>query len=146
MDEDGRHVKKLPVLKAIKGYFPPASTDLIGILPTDQYVFEVMHYRKNLLRRLAEGHRVLLKVSKDYSRVEDISFSQATTLYRGPRVYYQLSPSGKYLSAAQLPVIFSAVSWDIWLKDLDNDRERIIVSLPTEKEKGPYLGVVGWLE
>jgi len=146
MDEDGKHVKKLPALKAINGYFPPESTDLIGVLPTDQYVFEVIPYRSNLSRGPAEGHRALLSVSKDYSRVEDVSFRQATTLYNGAKVYYQLSPSGKYLSAAQLPVVFSAISWDIWLKDLENGRERIVVSLPTEKAKGPYLGVVGWIQ
>jgi hypothetical protein len=67
-------------------------------------------------------------------------------LYSGIRVNYQLSPAGRYLAAAKLPISSSAVSCDIWLKNLATGEERKILSLPTHGLQGPFLGLVGWLD
>jgi hypothetical protein len=144
LDVHGRHLKKLPTLPAAKGFFPPEETRLIGVLPSGDYIFETLQRTKRPSREKNQGHFTLLKVKKDFSNIRDIGFSPATELYSGIRVTYQLSPSGKYLTAARLPITSSATSWDIWLKNLDTRRERKILSLPTEGLLGPFLGLVGW--
>jgi len=146
MDERSQHLKKLPALPAAKGFFSPETARMIGVLPTGEYVFETMQFTKRPSRGYNKYHFALLIVKRDFSDTKDISFSPATTLYSGIRVSYQLSPSGKHVSAASLPVSSSAVSSDVWLKDLHTGKERNILSLPTEGLQGPFLGLVGWLD
>jgi hypothetical protein len=146
IDERSQHLKKLPAFPATKGFFSPETARLIGILPSGECVFETMQPTKRPSRERNQYHFGLLKVKRDLSDIKDISFSRATTLYSGIRVSYQLSPSGKYLSAASLPVSSSAVFSDVWLKDLHTGKESNILSLPTEGLQGPFLGLVGWLD
>ncbi len=146
MDERGQHFKKLPALPAAKGFFSPETARLIGVLPTDEYVFETMQFTKRPSREQAQYHYAVSKVKSDFLDINDIGFSPATTLYAGIRVNYQLSPSGKYLSAAKLPISSTAVSSDVWLKNLHSGKETNILSLPTDGRRGPFLGLVGWLD
>jgi len=146
MDEGGRHLKRLPALPAEKGFFSPEASRLIGVLPTGEYVFETMQFKKRSSREQSQYHFTVLKVKKDFSDTNDISFSPTTNLYSGIRVTYQISPSGKYLSAASLPISSSAVSCDAWLKNLHTGKETNILSLPTDGLQGPFLGLVGWLD
>ncbi len=146
MDERGQHLERLPGVPAAKGFFPPETSRLIGVLPTGEYVFETMQFTKRPSREQNPHHLAVLKVKRDFSDTEDISFSPATNLYSGIRVCYRISPSGKYVSAARLPISSSAVSCDAWLKNLHTGKETHILSLPTDGLQGPFLGLVGWLD
>jgi hypothetical protein len=140
MDERGRHLERLPALPAAKGFFPAEETRIIGVLPTGECIFETMESTKR-----PSPHIAVWKVTRDFSDSEDISFGPAAGLYSGIRVIYKLSSSGEYLSAARLPISSSAVSWDIWLKNLHTRKERNILSFPAGGLQGPFLGLVGWL-
>lgn len=146
INESGRDLKRLPALPGLKGFFPPEATRLIGVRPTGEYVFETRQRQKRPSPGRNPSRFLLLKVKKDFSDMEDISFSPGSEMTSGIRIRYQLSPSGKHLSAARLPISSSAVSGDIWLKNLDTGREHNLLSLPTEGLQGPFLGLVGWLD
>ena len=146
MDERGRHLQKLTGLPALAGFHPPETSRLIGMTPAGEYVFETMQSRKNPARGRDRLHFALLKAASDFSHVDELSFTTAAGLYSGIRVNYALSPSGRFLSAAALPVSSSAVSSEIWLKDLKTGAERMIVSIPTAGLQGPFPGLVGWLD
>lgn len=146
MDECGEHLTKLGAVPAREGFRPPETIRMIGVLPTGEYVFETMQRKKPSAHEQNRPLFAVVKLKTHPPGVEDISFSPATNLYSGIRVSYQLSPSGKYLSAASLPISSSAVSCDIWLKDLQTGKERKILSLPRKGLQGPFLGLVGWLD
>jgi hypothetical protein len=146
MDEGGRQLERLPAIPAAKGFSPPQSTRMIGVLPTGSYVFETMHFPRPSTDEPNQHHFAVLKVKGDFSYSDDISFSRAAGLYSGIRVTYQLSPSGKYLSAARLPVPSSATSSDVLLKNLETGRESTILSISKEGFQGPFLGLVGWID
>lgn len=146
MSESGGHLTKFTKLPLPEGFFSAYMERLIGILPTGEYVFEAAVRKKHVSPNQSQIGFVLVKFKKDSQEAEDVSFSQDTQLYRGVTVIYRLSPSGRYLSAAALPILSSALSWDIWLNNLQTGEERNILSLPTEGLKGPFLGLVGWLE
>ena len=140
LDPSAGNLKKLPAVPAATGSLSPESARLLGVLPTGQYLFEIMRHAKGPLPHIA-----LAKVKSDFSKTEDVSFSQASGLYSGIRVTYRLSPSGAYVSAARLPISASAVSADIWLKNLHTFKESSLLSFPTKGLQGPFLGLVGWL-
>jgi hypothetical protein len=146
MNESGGHLTKFAKLPLPEGFLSPEMERMIGILPTGEYVFEATVHKKHVSPKQSQFDFVLAKFKKDSQEVGDLSFSQATRLYRGVTVIYQLSPSGKYLSAAALPILSSALSWDIWLKYVQTGEERNILSLPTEGLKGPFLGLIGWID
>ncbi|MFC1896856.1 hypothetical protein ACFL0Q_09435 [Thermodesulfobacteriota bacterium] len=146
MDEHGEHVVKLSELPPRKGYFPPETVRMIGMLPGGEYVFETMQGRVHPSGEQSRSLFAVVKAARDFSMIEDMSFSPATGLYSGIRVSYRLSPSGTYLSAAGLPISSSAVSCDLWLKNLQTGLERNILSLPTQGLQGPFLGLVGWID
>ena len=146
MHESGVNLTKLSDPPVREGFWPPGTARMIGVLPTGEYVFETMQQRKH---PGGEGPRTLFAVVKmvpDSERAEDIGFSPGCGLYSGVRVCYQLSPSGKYLAAAALPVSSSATSGDIWLKDLQAGKDGKLLSLPTKGLQGPFLGLVGWAD
>jgi hypothetical protein len=146
MDERGEYLTKLRGLPPREGFFPRETVRMIGVLPSGEYILETMQHKKRPSHERNRYIFAVLKVKKDFLDVEDMSFSPAAKLYSGIRVSYQLSPSGKYLSAARLPVSASAFSCDVWLKNLQAGTERRILSLPTEGLQGPFLGLVGWLD
>jgi len=145
MDRDGQQVKKLPALSVAKGFSPQSRSRMIGVLPTGQYLFEIMWISRQTSREQKDGSFALLKVKKDFTEIEDIRFNRSAESYSGLPICYRLSPSGKFISAARLPVSFSVASWNIWLKDLKTGKERKVLSLPTKGGQGPFLGLVGWL-
>jgi hypothetical protein len=146
MDERGEHLTKLSAVPALEGFRQPETVRMIGVLPTGEYVFETMQRKKCSAHEQNRTFFAVVKLKTDPLSVEDISFSPTTKLYSGIRVSYQLSPSGKYLTAASLPISSSAISYDIWLKDLQTGKERKILLLPTKGLQGPFLGIVGWLD
>jgi len=146
MDERGRRLQKLPGLPALAGFHPPETSRLIGVAPAGDYIFETMQSRKIPAPGRNRHHFALLKVAGDLSHADEVSFTSAARLYLGIRVNYTLSPTGRYLSAAALPVSSSAVSAEIWMKDLKSGAQRMIVSVPTAGLQGPFPGLVGWLD
>jgi hypothetical protein len=146
MDESGAGWSKLAALPPREGFFPPDEVRVIGISPSGEYVFETMQRKKGPSPGQNQYVPAVLKLKNDVSGFEDISFGTATKLYSGIRVNYQLSPAGRYLAAARLPISSSAVSCDICLKNLPTGEERKILSLPTHGLQGPFLGLVGWLD
>lgn len=146
MSESGRQLTKLAKLPLAKGFVPVEMDRMIGILPSGEYVFEAAVRNKHVSPGQSQFDFFLVTFNKDSQEVVDLSFSQANPLYRGVTVIYRLSPSGKYLSAAPLPILSSALSWDIWLKYVQTGEERNLLSLPTEGLKGPFLGLIGWLD
>lgn len=146
MDESGGHLKKIGRLPLPRGYRLPDMDRLIGVLPTGEYIFEVVVPRKESEKKKSPFDIVLARLRTDSQGIDDLSFSPETHLYQGVTVDYRLSPSGKYLAAAALPISSSALSWDIWLKSIQTGAERNIVSVPTEGLKGPFLGLIGWLD
>jgi hypothetical protein len=146
MDESGAGWSKLAALPPREGFFPPDEVRVIGISPSGEYVFETMQRKKRPSPGQNQYVPAVLKLKNDFSAFEDISFGTATKLYSGIRVNYQLSPAGRYLAAARLPISSSAVSCDICLKNLPTGEERKILSLPTHGLQGPFLGLVGWLD
>lgn len=146
MDEPGEQLTKLQGIPAHEGFFPPETVRMIGVLPTGEYIFEAMQQKKRPLQEQNQCLFSILKVRDDFLNVEDMSFSPLTKLYSGLQVNYRLSPSGKYLAAAKLPISSSALSCDIWVKNLHSGKENKILSLPTKGLQGPFLGLVGWLD
>ncbi len=146
MDQRGEHLTRLRDVPPREGCFPPETVRTIGVLPAGGYIFETMQSRKRPSPGQDRQLFALLRVKADFSDVEDIRFSPATKLYSGVRITYQVSPSGKYLSAASLPVSFQARSCDIYLKNLQDGTEKKILSLPTNGAQCPFLGLVGWLD
>ncbi len=146
MDENGEHLTKLDPVPALAEYPPPATERLIGVLPNGEYVFETMQRKQHSAPKENQAFFSIVRLRTEPPSIIDISFSAGKELYSGLWVNYNLSPSGKYLVAARLPLSSSATSNDIWLKDLQTGEERIILSLPTEGLQGPFLGIVGWLD
>jgi hypothetical protein len=146
MHESGANLTKLGDPPVREGFWPPGTTRMIGVLTTGERVLETMQHRKP---PGGEGPRTLFAVVKmgpGSEPAEDIGFSPGCSLYAGIRVSYLLSPSGKYLAAAALPVSSSATSGDIWLKDLEAGEEEKLLSIPTNGLQGPFLGLVGWID
>jgi len=146
MNESGSHLTKFAKLPLPEEFLPAEMERMIGILPTGEYVFETTVRKKHVSQKQNQFDFVLAKFEKNSQEFGDLSFRQATQLYRGVTVIYRLSPSGKYLSAAALPILSSALSWDIWLKYVQTGEERNILSIPTEGLNGPFLGLIGWLD
>jgi hypothetical protein len=146
MDEDGEHPTKLGALPAREGFWPPETERMIGVLPTGEYVLETMQHKRHTAREPGGVLFAVLKLHADSGRVEDIGFSPQSSLYSGRRVSYHLSPSGKYLAAAAVPVSSSATSEDVWVKDIQTGTEGKLLSVPTEGLQGPFLGLVGWID
>jgi len=146
MDLNGEGPTRLDPVPALEGVLPPQTVRLVGVLPAGDYLYETMQQR----RRPAPGrYRMvfeIIKASPDSARFKRIGFSAESGLYSGIRVCYRLSPSGRYLAAAALPVSSSAVSGDIWLKDLYAGTERKLVSIPAKGLDGPFIGLVGWVD
>jgi hypothetical protein len=145
LDENGTGLIKLAELPVRPGFYPPENVRMIGVLPTNEYVFEMTLHRNNIIQGAPQTVFSLVKWNPETYDCTDISFDPKAGPYSGIQVNYQLSPSGKYLAAARLPVSSSAVSCDIWLKDLQNGKEKILLSIPIKGLQGPFLGLVGWI-
>jgi len=146
MDETGEHLTKLDPVPALADSPPPETERLIGVLPNGEFVFETMQRKNRPAPGQDQAFFAIVRLSTEPPSVIDISLSAGKKLYSGIQVSYNLSPSGKHLSAAKLPISSSATSNDIWLKDLQTGKERIILSLPAEGLQGPFLGIVGWFD
>jgi hypothetical protein len=145
MNEDGSQLNRLPPIPATEGSSPPLTARLIGALPSGDYIFETMRYPRPALNESRPYHFAVSKVKKDFSGTADASFQTSTGLYTGVILMYKLSLSGKYLAATRLPVPSTAVSSEIWIKDLETNTEKAILSIPVDPFQGPFLGLVGWL-
>jgi hypothetical protein len=132
-------------IPTMEGLLPPGQARMIGVLPDGRYILETMQFES--LPSSGQGlHRVrLMSVSNDFSALQEISFTPESSFYAGVRVRYQLSPSGRYLSAASLPVSADADACDIWLKDLKTGDETKLLSYPSDGLNGPFALPVGWL-
>jgi hypothetical protein len=146
MDERGQHLKRLPAIPAVGGFSPPQTARMIGVLPAGGFVFETTHSPQPSADGSNQYRLVVSKIDKNLSHADNISFSRASGLYPGTRIAYQLSPSGRYMSAARVPVPSSGTSASVLLKNLDTNEERTILSISTEGFQGPFLGLVGWLD
>lgn len=146
MDEDGRHLEKLAALPLAGGSPPLLAARAIGALPSGEYLFETMQPASGEESERHPFRFSLRRVRADLGEGTDMSFSPAATLYTGIQVAYSLSPSGRYVAAASLPVSDRADSCAVWLKDLDRGEERIVVAIPTTGLEGPFLGLAGWFE
>jgi hypothetical protein len=146
MDESGENVRRLDPVPIPSGYQAAESVRMIGSLPTGRYVFEMMLAPKLPAGPGAGSSFTVVRWKPGSDSVDDIGFSQASRLYSGVRVEYSLSPSGRYLAAAALPISSSAVTGDIWLKDLESGGERKLVSIPANGLQGPFLGLAGWVD
>ncbi len=129
VDDNGQNETKLSSLLPETGSSPSQMARMLGVLLDGEFIFETYQPGRYSPKGGTRGHYTLSKVKQDFSNKIGISFSQAATVYQGVQVCYQLSPSGSYLAAAQLPIRFSAVSCDVWLKDLDSGTEKEILSI-----------------
>jgi hypothetical protein len=146
MDAKDDRVTKLKPVPPREGYLPPLAQRAIGALPAGRYAIETMQSPK---RPRAEGGGSFFAVvvlDPETGPVGDVSFSPDCGLYSGVRVEYRLSPSGRYLAAAPLPISSSSSSCDVYLKDLRGGAEKNLLSIPGDGLKGPFLGLVGWIE
>jgi hypothetical protein len=146
MVENGEHLTKLDPVPALPNYSEPETERLIGVLPSGEYILEIMQRKKRPAPGENQAFFAIVRLKPEPRAIIDISFNAGERLYSGIRVDYNLSPSGNHLAAAKLPISSSATSHEIWLQDLQADEERIIISLPTEGLQGPFLGIVGWLD
>jgi hypothetical protein len=140
-DGSVRQSRRLPAVPVPKGLPPPDAARVIGILPSGEYLFETTRYTGTPLPDI-----LVTRVNADFSHAQDVATSPSTWLYSGTRLTYRLSPSGRYLAAAALPVSSSATSCDVWLRNLGSHTESTLVSLPTQGFTGPFLGLVGWVD
>ena len=139
MDEDGGRLTRLPA--------PLATSRLLGVTPAGEYVFEAARPRAaSPTPAQNESGLTLLKTAKDFSTATDLGFRQAKGLDAGIRLSYLLSPSGRYVVAARLPVPSSAPPSGIWLKDIKTGEEKNILPLSNPGFAGPFVGLVGWLD
>lgn len=146
MEENGQYLKKLSAIPAAEGFSPPQTARMIGVLPTGGFVFETIQSPQPSADESSRCRFAVSKVEEDFSRADNIGFSPASGLCQGTRVAYQLSPSGKYLSAARVPDASPATSANILLKDIAANSEKTILSISTQGPQGPFLGLVGWLD
>jgi hypothetical protein len=145
MDADGMNMIKLPALPQRQDGWPIESARLLGIIPGNEYIFEIMQNLKNPAPGEKQLLLTIIKMNPEKGSFKDISFNPASGLYSGIQVNYQLSPSGKYLAAAALPVSAQAKTCDVWLKDLQTSTERILISAPMNGMQGPFAGLAGWI-
>ncbi|MDH5298159.1 MAG: hypothetical protein OEV91_04000 [Desulfobulbaceae bacterium] len=141
LEEEGGRWSRLAPVPASAGELPPERERLLGTL-AGEMVYELM-----LPATGGKGGRFkVVRMRPDGGKVTAIGFSQGVDLYSGIEVCYKLSPSGRYLAAARLPISASARSWDIWLKDLKTGSERRLVTMPVQGLQGPFPGLVGWID
>jgi hypothetical protein len=57
-----------------------------------------------------------------------------------------VSPSGSYIAATIKLLSAQDTANGIWLKDLKTGQEKTLFIQSSNQFKGPFLGVVGWLD
>jgi hypothetical protein len=131
---------------ALSGYLPPESAWMVGTLPSGRCLYETL---QRASRPTAGSERLAVAIVTADSasgRADAIPFSTANEGSTGHPLSLRLSPSGRYLAAASTTPSASATSQAIWLKDLDSGAEKTLASIACDGMKGPFLGLVGWLD
>lgn len=146
MDEPGTNVIRLDSLPAREGYRSIEMVRLLGGLATGELIYAAAERDAENVNRMTPAIFRVSAPGADTLRVTDISFGYEAEMPLGIAADFELSPSGKYLAALNgLPSV-NDQSKEIWLKDVETGREKVVFTLAVSGLHGPYMEIIGWLE
>jgi hypothetical protein len=144
MDEDGQHLTKLPKLQALEGFLPPTVNRVIGALPKGELLVETVQQKVGAQPRREQPLIADVAIDPGTWRIGTVGFRTSKLEGSGIRLSYTLSPSGRYMGVAQVVSGSKDTSWPVWIRDLQTNSERQVLTIPIKGMDGPFVGVVGW--
>jgi hypothetical protein len=146
MDEGGNNLIRLDSLPAAEGYRSPEMVRFIGFLPSGEYLFAAADRRLDNVNKMRSSVYVVAGLGTDQVEVRDVSFSPEANIPLGISGEMAVSTSGKYIAAHDVLHRSKDNVHHVWLKDIESGEEKSVYSFPCDRNAGPWVRILGWLD